>query len=212
LIPSCSGLARASRGATRLPARSGLRPVPADIWAAGLHSGAAGLLGGRIAGWLRLESPASATRFYLRGTEEQRTRATRLRQSPASRPPIGAPWWSGRNAIQPRWNFVPLSLLSGERATRSSWVSCRLPLRSQAHTVRTRRASAPLSTRSGRHAIRSRWISVSLYLCTSQINPCERRNCRGPLMKGRGATDDFRSLSGWRFSFGPHRSPRRLRK
>ena len=113
------------RGAMRLLVRSGLPPALANIGVADLHeiAAATALRRGRVAAWSEPTPLAGAARFYLRGTEGQRNRATWPCQSHAIGTPGGALWWFVRHALRSRRTLVGLSWRSGSDAARSRWTS-----------------------------------------------------------------------------------------
>jgi hypothetical protein len=170
------GVARAAQDWTRLLARSGIPTVAVGIRAVGRRgiSGQGGVCGERIgdsagsAAWIRI------VRFYFRGTEVQRYKATRWRQCHAIRTSEGA-LSSRKQAIRTQLASLSLFLLSVSDAFRLPSISVPLYLGTSKinsyllHNRRRRSIKRPA-------AIPSRSITVPLNLCPSKINSCVRQN------------------------------------
>ena len=170
-------------------------------------STAGGMSGGWIAGLVRSESLAGAARFYLRGTEEPRNRATPLRQCHAIRTFFGVPW-SGRRAFRSRRVAMGMSPRSVRIASQFGWVTFCESLWARRHPNLYRQTSAPVFPRSRRHAIRSRWTSVPRFHCSSEINSWVRQNCHDRSIMSWAAREYFEPLSGRSFCFEFRRASR----
>jgi hypothetical protein len=208
-----SGRARATRAVTRLVLRSGTSLAPPCIGMAGPGgtSGVARLCGGRFAGSFGPESSIGAVRFYFRGTEEQRNRATRWRQCYAIRTSGGPQWRSPMQAIGTRFASVPVFVLSARHAIRSRLISVLLRL----CTSETNPCARPYwhgPWLKNLAAIQSRLISVPLRLCISETNPCARPYRHGPWLNVLAASTCPRPVPIRCLSGGLHRVPRATRQ